>query len=99
IGIEFDLLFEYLELGSVDDFAVDQHPAAFDVLLRFPARTPGQFDDAFGEADGFGHRRDLGGWKPIVSRRRPASVRGREHDMGATCRLALAWRQQAFGAL
>ncbi|MCY1560380.1 hypothetical protein D9M68_975090 [compost metagenome] len=39
----------------LDHFAVDRHPATLDVQLRFPARAAGEFDKAFGQADGVGH--------------------------------------------
>ena len=36
-----------------DGFAIDFHPAFFDIAIRFAARTQAEFGHAFGEADLF----------------------------------------------
>ena len=65
VGVDLDLLGRHHRLGFLHHHAIDGHPAAFDVLLGFDARTAEQVGDKLVEADGFGHAVLLGGGRPV----------------------------------
>ncbi|MNC44740.1 hypothetical protein D3C75_936580 [compost metagenome] len=52
---QFDALLLDLELRLLDHHAIDRYPASFNVLLGLAAGAAELLDEAFGQADGFGH--------------------------------------------
>jgi hypothetical protein len=80
LGVQFDALALDLELRRLDHLAVDADPAAGDVQVGLAPRTAEQFDDAFGQADGFAHAGWLGWQKGGHCNAPPVGMRGYSAD-------------------
>ena len=65
VGQQLDLLCLHHELRRIDHHAIHRDPATLDVQLRLAARAAEQFNQAFGQADGFRHGDDLEKGRPL----------------------------------